>query len=384
MSSCYAPLLAVFSVLVVFAVVRVAGDHGDGGATGDPNGTTTTTEDAGAAGFDVHREWDTLSEKLSLVVNGALDQVLPELTRVVPTLELSTDCLLSLFRVIGGVRKLDLNSVRMVDASSKLPSGILEGTVSDLGDFDQCLGIRFKSRFNDNEEDFRGQYCGVALRMPLPPKPEVIRKDVFIVNPDHFSNVFRDLAVKSHNFYHTFFRFGLCLPSHCSKEDVQKLISPAKYYLNMEASVLHCEVRKDHFKLNTDMLVSIVLIASFVTVVLLATALDVTSRYYGNWKCHACLNAPLAQSFAEMSFLRVTRKLLVVKTPDSEHNRNLQAVHGIRTFNVFWIVVAHTYAFAEQTTYSTSRCITPFSCPSTLCQNVVSVLVLFVEPANHC
>lgn len=61
--------------------------------------------------------------------------------------------------------------------------------MSDLGDFDQCLGIRFKSRFNDNEEDFRGQYCGVALRMPLPPKPEVIRKDVFIVNPDHFSNV---------------------------------------------------------------------------------------------------------------------------------------------------------------------------------------------------
>lgn len=120
MSSCYAPLLAVFSVLVVFAVVRVAGDHGDGGATGDPNGTTTTTEDAGAAGFDVHREWDTLSEKLSLVVNGALDQVLPELTRVVPTLELSTDCLLSLFRVIGGVRKLDLNSVRSESLSNTL------------------------------------------------------------------------------------------------------------------------------------------------------------------------------------------------------------------------------------------------------------------------
>ncbi|KAH8033905.1 hypothetical protein HPB51_017355 [Rhipicephalus microplus] len=59
----------------------------------------------------------------------------------------------------------------------------------------------------------------------------------------------------------------------------------------------------------------------------------------------------MVQSLVDMSILRATQKLLTVKTPDDHHNRNLQAVHGIRTFNVFWIVVGHTYAFAEQTTY---------------------------------
>ncbi|CAN7945460.1 unnamed protein product [Ixodes hexagonus] len=52
-----------------------------------------------------------------------------------------------------------------------------------------------------------------------------------------------------------------------------------------------------------------------------------------------------------MSVLRAARKLLTVRTPQDQHSRNLQAVHGVRTFNVFWIVVAHTYAFTEQTTY---------------------------------
>lgn len=47
-------------------------------------------------------------------------------------------------------------------------------------------------------------------------------------------------------------------------------------------------------------LVCRVLIASFVTVVLLATALDVTSRYYGNWKCHACLNGKNAVTSSSM------------------------------------------------------------------------------------
>ncbi|CAN7992783.1 unnamed protein product, partial [Ixodes hexagonus] len=140
----------------------------------------------GTASLDANREWESVHRKFSVIVNGVLDQALPDLTKTVFGLELSPDCLLSLLRVVNGARKMDLDSIRMLDATSKLPSGILEGSVADLGDYDQCLAIRVRNRFDEDVEDFRGCYCGLALQMPLPPKPEVIGKNVLTIDPDIF------------------------------------------------------------------------------------------------------------------------------------------------------------------------------------------------------
>lgn len=305
------------------------------------------------ASYDVQADWEVLERKLSNLTNGALDQLLPELTTLVAGLDLNTDCFLSLLRVIGGLRKLNLESIRMLDSSSKLPAGILEGTVTDLGDYDTCLGLSFPNRFDKQLEDFRGQYCGVAVRFPLPEKPEVIRHGAVIVNPTGFpeTSVLRYLARKSYTLYHTFIRLGLCLPSHCTAEDVQKLINPIKKYLHLNATVLNCQVREDHRKMNKDQVAAIAIIGFFLVIILFATTADIGYRLFENWRCHAYMKKPMVQSLVDMSILRATQKLLTVKTPDDHHNRNLQAVHGIRTFNVFWIVVGHTYAFAEQTTY---------------------------------
>ncbi|KAK8771465.1 nose resistant to fluoxetine protein 6-like [Amblyomma americanum] len=306
-----------------------------------------------SAPYDVQADWELLESKLSSVTNGALNQLLPELTALVAGLDLNTDCFLSLLRVIGGLRKLNLESVRMLDSSSKLPAGILEGTVTDLGDYDTCLDLSFPSRFDARLEDFRGQYCGVAIRFPLPVKPDVIRHGAVIVNPAGFpdTSVVKYLARKSYTLYHTFIRLGLCLPSHCTEEDVQKLISPIKTYLHLNATVLNCQVRQDNHSMNKDQVAAIAIIGFFVVIILVATVVDIIYRLYENWRCHAYMKKPMVQSLVDMSLLRATEKLLTVKTPEDRHNKNLQAVHGIRTFNVFWIVVGHTYAFAEQTTY---------------------------------
>lgn len=307
----------------------------------------------GNRGYDVQADWKMLEEKMSSLTNGALNQLLPELTTLVSGLDLTTDCFLSLFRVIGGLRKLNLESVRMFDSSSKLPAGILEGTVTDLGDYDTCLNITFPNRFDEELEDFRGQYCGVAVRFPLPEKPEVIRYGAVIVDPSDFpeTSVVKYLARKSYTLYHTYIRLGLCLPSHCTVEDVQKLVSPIKTYLHLNATVINCHVRADDHTMNKDQVAAIAVIGFFVFIILLATMVDIVYRLYENWRCHAYMQKPMVQSLVDMSVLRATEKLLTVKTPEDRHNRNLQAVHGIRTFNVFWIVVGHTYAFAEQITY---------------------------------
>ncbi|XP_075737041.1 nose resistant to fluoxetine protein 6 isoform X2 [Rhipicephalus microplus] len=245
------------------------------------------------ASYDVQADWEVLERKLSNLTNGALDQLLPELTTLVAGLDLNTDCFLSLLRVIGGLRKLNLESIRMLDSSSKLPAGILEGTVTDLGDYDTCLGLSFPNRFDKQLEDFRGQYCGVAVRFPLPEKPEVIRHGAVIVNPIGFpeTSVLRYLARKSYTLYHTFIRLGLCLPSHCTAEDVQKLINPIKKYLHLNATVLNCQVREDHRKMNKDQVAAIAIIGFFLVIILFATTADIGYRLFENWRCHAYMKS---------------------------------------------------------------------------------------------
>lgn len=56
----------------------------------------------------------------------------------------------------------------VLDASGKIPSGILEGTVLDFGSYDECLKIKVvdSSRYSSGEQ-FRGRYCMVGYHSPL-------------------------------------------------------------------------------------------------------------------------------------------------------------------------------------------------------------------------
>lgn len=62
----------------------------------------------------------------------------------------------------------------VLDSSGKFPpSGILEGTLTDLGRFDECLDIDVMLDKDDDlvSTGMRGQYCSVLIRPPLPPQP---------------------------------------------------------------------------------------------------------------------------------------------------------------------------------------------------------------------
>jgi hypothetical protein len=46
------------------------------------------------------------------------------------------------------------------DATAKMPSGLLNGNVNQLGDFDECLGI-------EGKDGIRGQYCLAFLQLDI-------------------------------------------------------------------------------------------------------------------------------------------------------------------------------------------------------------------------
>lgn len=52
----------------------------------------------------------------------------------------------------------------VIDANAKLPSGILNGNLNQLGDFDECLSVVARNN------DFHGKYCLVNVQLSLPKK----------------------------------------------------------------------------------------------------------------------------------------------------------------------------------------------------------------------
>ncbi|KAG8287300.1 hypothetical protein J6590_041544 [Homalodisca vitripennis] len=69
--------------------------------------------------------------------------------------------------------KYDLWALRMVDASSKLPSGVLDGHMMDIGSYDQCLTAEAPEKL------FSGQMCIVETKGFI---PDVINK----LNPEKY------------------------------------------------------------------------------------------------------------------------------------------------------------------------------------------------------
>lgn len=51
----------------------------------------------------------------------------------------------------------------MIDASSKLPSGILMGNLVDLGMYDECVAIRFE----EAGSEIRGRHCMYSVSVNI-------------------------------------------------------------------------------------------------------------------------------------------------------------------------------------------------------------------------
>lgn len=96
---------------------------------------------------------------------------------------------------------------RFIDASANLPAGFLDGTLSSLGDYDQCLSIQSP----DEEAFIRGSYCMVKFtkvhRRYSTPVQDEIANGLFLYDALPLS-------------------LAICLPDACtSEQDIRSLLA---------------------------------------------------------------------------------------------------------------------------------------------------------------
>jgi hypothetical protein len=118
-----------------------------------------------------------------------------------------------------------------------MPSGILEGATSGLGDYDGCLKIQ--SPPEENGSIIRGQYCLTSMILPFTQpyknsKPiddylQVTLQNLFESSKEFqkIPNIFNIIVLTEgvENFNGSMIRFGMCIPSTCNALDVEKVIN---------------------------------------------------------------------------------------------------------------------------------------------------------------
>lgn len=174
----------------------------------------------------VRSRWRLMELSLDESVGALADELARQLgqVRARADVHLSADCGRALDALPAALGQQQPAAMQMLDASARLPAGLLQGTLTELGNFDQCLGVGPAA-----------QYCSLLVKPALVARPRL--HTICVANPSLSSSkakpLVQHLARHSHHFFYAGLRLGICLPASCSQPEVQQLLAGylAKYQL---------------------------------------------------------------------------------------------------------------------------------------------------------
>ncbi|XP_064457124.1 nose resistant to fluoxetine protein 6-like [Ornithodoros turicata] len=313
------------------------------GAALSENAVSSAAEETMDYEAHARQAWKDMEGSLRSTAEEAVKKIFPTLLRASNEAGISEDCQAAVFKVIIGVRKLKEWAISMVDASGKVPTGVLTGAAASLGSYDQCMTIGEGVSPEEVEENdiIVGQYCTVNIRFPILPRPYSNSSEI-ITDGQSFMH-----WVYNYGRWLKYFpiRIGACVPTQCSKDDLYKLAVYAAGQAGMKADIGNCESKATPVY-KTEHVIILVALGTVATCVVIGTVLERVYNYQRKHLkpgTHMLPPGVLARIFLAFSFVANTKKLL---NPRKTRN-SLGVLHGLRIISCFWIVLGHTYYLVD-------------------------------------
>lgn len=162
----------------------------------------------------------------------------------------------------------DIWALKMMDSTSKLPTGLLNYNFHDFGNFDQCIDIQ------SERDNIRGKYCMANMfvnKSTIDDPPEHLKKRVYLRNL--ISRVYEDSKVAGN------IKWAFCLPSNCSNEDALQVINVTDK-LGFSVASVSCQTAEDVFPvLDGDGIIGIIIFGLIFVLVAASTAIDLYYLY---------------------------------------------------------------------------------------------------------
>ncbi|RWS15040.1 Nose resistant to fluoxetine protein 6-like protein [Dinothrombium tinctorium] len=289
--------------------------------------------------------WIAYGNGIQILFSELLKQLLPLALDFVYESNISASCSSSLLKTFVAIKEQKSWAIRMIDASGRFVPGILDGTITSLGSFDECLQIKSA----DSEVSFVGKYCLITGQLPLPPKPSKYGFETRLLNlSESRSELIMDVGRYAQIFYDMVIRVGICVPSACSTHDVQIILNSLSKRTLAEIKVKHCETSKAA-TLND---VQLFLGCCFVVVIILVTISTFYELFFqsNSQSDKYKSRSKFISAFLAFSLISNGKEFFADRS-----TTNINAIDGIRVLSMIWMFVIHVYFFFIEETFAFSR-----------------------------
>ncbi|XP_077532446.1 O-acyltransferase like protein-like [Haemaphysalis longicornis] len=289
--------------------------------------------------------WEGFMHNMTSAFATVLHKIFPLMVRASSEVEIGPECMASYFKVFLGLRKLKGWAVRLVDASGKPADGLLEGTLAFLGAFDECLDTVVWDELDASRLLFQGRYCTAQVA------PKFALRDLFNNDSEAHRELESYLPKKAmlKNALripgnHVIFRVGLCVPSTCSKDDIERMVKYTVKHMDMKAEVTECVQREEGKPLTALQITIITLLGLFLSLTIIGTVTEITlkGRRHPKAPKPSRQGGPMETLLCFSAYSNARKLLAPEDKPDS-----LRVLHGIRFLSMTWIIFGHSYFFIE-------------------------------------
>lgn len=291
-------------------------------------------------------------DKLQESIESMVRRVLPSIIRYGYEANITNECTSSLMKLLLDFKDLKLWAYLMMDATGKHEGGFSSGTIGALGSYHQCLDIVERGQ----DKVIQGQYCLVDLKPPLPPKPKqlMLGQSIFQnINGSFKTEMMIETNWFLFAFYDLSFRIGLCIPSTCSKEDLNELLKQVLGSFQIKTGVLSCEVKQE---MSLDYLQCFVIVSclSILGINIICTVGSKVNilRTKPSLENKAVVSSAFTKAVASFSILDNFRKSI---STERRKDSTLDFLDGIRFLSMTWVVLGHAYCIVNAYTLRNIR-----------------------------
>lgn len=311
-----------------------------------------------SATFDdeqVLAKWRHMDKQITDGVRSILKIVFPQIVNMASDAKVSGNCSGAILKWILNLRNLRSWAVKMLDAIGKPSAGILEGSLTMFGNYRECLSVRAPDEddielYDEFREYFRGQYCVLELKPYLPKRAPFYSLNSTVASlmrntyKYYEKSVYDELAELAMAFNFVNVRADLCVPSLCSRDDLQRVADFLANKADMRARVLRCEVEPQHaseYVEDTHLLWAMLFVIVFL-LVLLSTA---GTCFYASRK--SASGKSRAQSL--LTSMSLYRSLAHIKHVhmDSINDSKPVFLYALRLLVVLWVMLVSLVQMLE-------------------------------------
>ncbi|XP_033218161.1 nose resistant to fluoxetine protein 6-like [Belonocnema kinseyi] len=203
----------------------------------------------------------------------------------------------------SGLDKKEIWALRMLDASSKIPTGLLIGNFIEMGMYDECMEVHV----NKSGSVIRGNHCTYVLHLSY-------KNKTLPVNP----------------------LLSICLPVSCQEKDLsnivhKRMVDTGSYQAyNVTSIEVHCS--DVHVRDTTGAIITGTIVSALFLLLLIFTIIALLKE-------KKILKSNVLQAVCELSLYKNIRSILSL----NDNTNSISALHGLRAISTTAVIIGHGF-----------------------------------------